>query len=146
MQRYDLAIASDHAGFKLKSVIIDKLSSTPYGLKIKNYGTDTDQSVDYPDFVYPITQAIIDEIVPRAILICGSGIGMSIAANRNTDIRAALCVNEQMAQKARQNNDANILILGAHVTDQRTAMKMVDLFISTEFEGGRHAKRLNKIR
>lgn len=146
MQRYDLVIASDHAGFLLKETIIKKLSAAPFNLNIKDFGTDSEESVDYPDFAYPVTQAIIDEITPKGILICGSGIGMSIAANRNSDIRAALCVNEKMAEKSRQHNDANILVLGARLTDEKTALKMVDLFLATEFEGGRHAKRLNKIR
>lgn len=145
MYNYDLAIASDHAGYKLKDKIIEHLAKSHSHLKVKDFGTNSDESVDYPDYTRLVTEAIIEEDTQKGILICGTGIGMSIAANRNSDIRAALCMNKIMAEKARQHNDANILVLGSKHVETKEALEMVDTFLNTKFEGGRHARRLNKI-
>lgn len=145
-QNYDLVIASDHAGFKLKEKIIRHLKELKPKLRLMDCGTHNEDSVDYPDYTKLVTDAIINEESPRGVLICGTGIGMSIAANRSSDIRAALCVTAEMAEKSRQHNDANILVLGSRITDAKTALKILENFLNTEFEGGRHASRLNKIR
>lgn len=144
MENYDLAIANDHAGVKLKNKIIDKLRQKNF--KILDLGTNSEDSVDYPDFAYKMNEEFIKKEVKRGILICGSGIGMSIAANRSSVIRAALCVNEFMAEKARSHNDANILVLGSKLIDDDLSVRIVDIFLSTEFEGGRHLARVAKIR
>ncbi len=143
MQNYDLAIASDHAGVMLKRKIIAALEERK--LKILDLGTDSDEKVDYPDYANKVVEVIIEETVTLGILICGTGIGMSIAANRSSDIRAALCFNEFMAERARLHNDANILVLGSKLCDDELSLKMVEIFLKTKFEGGRHLKRLAKI-
>jgi ribose 5-phosphate isomerase B len=143
MQNYDLAIASDHAGINLKAKIVRFLQEKK--LKILDLGTDTDESVDYPDYSHKMVEEIIEESVPMGILICGTGIGMSIAANRSSSIRAALCITEYMAERARMHNDANILVLGSKLTPDALSIKMVEKFLETKFEGGRHTRRLAKI-
>jgi len=145
MQNYDLVIANDHAGFDLKLKILDFLKKKNYKGKIIDVGTDSRDSVDYPDYSQKAVQEIIDGNAKYGILICGTGIGMSIAANRNSSIRAAICCNEIMAEKARAHNNANILVLGSRLTEERLAFKMIEIFLNTEFEGGRHASRLSKI-
>ena len=144
MKNYDLAIASDHAGVKLKGKIIQYLQKK--GMKVLNLGTDTEERVDYPDFTYKMVEEIIEQTVLQGILICGTGIGMSIAANRSSDIRAALCTREFMAERARSHNDANILVLGSKLVDDDISIKIVEKFLQTEFEGGRHARRIAKIK
>jgi ribose 5-phosphate isomerase B len=143
MKNYDLAIASDHAGVNLKAKIVQFLREKK--LKILDLGTDTDESVDYPDYSRKMVEEIIEETVPTGILICGTGIGMSIAANRSSSIRAALCITEYMAERARMHNDANILVLGSKLAPDALSIKMVEKFLETKFEGGRHARRLAKI-
>lgn len=144
MGNYDLAIASDHAGVKLKSKIIKDLEQK--GLTVLNLGTNSEERVDYPDFTHKMVEVIIEKTVTQGILICGTGIGMSIAANRSSDIRAALCTSEFMAERARSHNDANILVLGSKLLEDAISIKMVDIFLNTTFEGGRHSRRLAKIR
>ena len=144
MQNYDLAIASDHAGVNLKTKIIQLLKTK--GMKVLDLGTEDDQSVDYPEYAHKMVQEIIDETVEKGILICGTGIGMSIAANRSSDVREALCVTEFMAERARMHNDANILVLGSKLAEDALSLKMVEAFLNTKFEGGRHSRRLGKIR
>ena len=144
MKNYDLAIASDHAGVKLKGKIIRDLRKK--NVKVLDLGTDSEEKVDYPDFTYKMVEEIIEKTVSQGILICGTGIGMSIAANRSSDIRAALCTSEFMAERARSHNDANILVLGSKLVDDDISIKMVKKFLKTEFEGGRHARRIAKIR
>ncbi len=144
MKNYDLAIASDHAGVKLKDKIIRDLRKK--NVKVLDLGTDSEERVDYPDFTYKMVEEIIEKTVSQGILICGTGIGMSIAANRSSDIRAALCTSEFMAERARSHNDANILVLGSKLVDDDISIKMVEKFLKTEFEGGRHARRIAKIR
>ena len=143
MQNYDLAMATDHAGVKLKAKIIKFLQKK--NLNILDLGSDGDESVDYPDFAYKMVEEIIEETVPKGILICGTGIGMSIAANRSSSIRAALCTSEYMAERARMHNDANILVLGSKLVPDDLSLKMVEKFLETKFEGGRHTRRLAKI-
>jgi ribose 5-phosphate isomerase B len=143
MQNYDLAIASDHAGINLKQKIIQLLKKK--NLTTLDLGTNTDESVDYPDFAHKMVEEIIEETVPKGILICGTGIGMSIAANRSSSIRAALCITEYMAERARMHNDANILVLGSKLAPDELSLKMVEKFLETKFEGGRHSRRLAKI-
>ena len=144
MKNYDLAIASEHAGVKLKDKIIRDLRKK--NVKVLDLGTDSEERVDYPDFTYKMVEEIIEKTVSQGILICGTGIGMSIAANRSSDIRAALCTSEFMAERARSHNDANILVLGSKLVDDDISIKMVEKFLKTEFEGGRHARRIAKIR
>jgi ribose 5-phosphate isomerase B len=143
MQNYDLAIASDHAGVNLKSKIIKFLQKK--NMTILDLGTDTDESVDYPDFAHKMTEEIIEETIPQGILICGTGIGMSIAANRSSSIRAALCITEYMAERCRMHNDSNVLVLGSKLAPDELSLKIVEKFLETEFEGGRHSRRLAKI-
>jgi ribose 5-phosphate isomerase B len=136
-----IVIASDHAGFELKEFLISTLSNSH---KITDLGTNSDESVDYPDF----GKKAADEVAKGdsiGIIICGSGIGISIAANRNPKIRAALCLSTTMAQLARQHNDANILALGARLVGNIEALNIVTEFLNTEFEGGRHQKRIDKL-
>ena len=139
-----IAIASDHAGFKLKSQCIELLTSLSY--KVFDLGTNSDQnSVDYPDYAKLVCEDLIDEKVDYGILICGSGIGMSIAANRISKIRAALCTNTYMADAARAHNNANVLVMGARIISFEQASEILTKFLSTQFEGGRHANRIEKI-
>ena len=143
MQNYQLAIASDHAGVDLKDKIINFLKKQ--NIVAVDLGSNKDERVDYPDYAHTMVEKMIEGSVERGVLICSTGIGMSIAANRSSDIRAALCSTEFMAERARLHNDANILVLGAKIVSQDTALKMVEKFLNTEFEGGRHARRLAKI-
>lgn len=143
MKIYDLAIASDHAGVNLKAKIIKFLQQK--GLKVLNLGPDDDDKVDYPDYAHKMVEEIIEQSTPKGILICGTGIGMSIAANRSSSIRAALCITESMAEYARLHNNANVLVLGSKLIEDETSLKLVEKFLNTKFEGGRHIGRLNKI-
>ncbi len=143
MKTYDLLIASDHTGFLLKSKILGYLLSK--NISILDYGTNSQVVVDYPDYSKKVVDGILEKIAPLGILICGTGIGMSIAANRISEIRAALCFDLFMAERARAHNDANILVLGAKVPDEQIVYQMVDKFLITKFEGGRHASRVAKI-
>lgn len=139
-------IASDHAGFLLKNRIKDFLGSS-MGIKdIQDFGTDSDSSMDYPDVVHPLCKSIRD--CPHeelGILICGSGNGVCMTANKYSHIRAALCWREELAVLARQHNNANILCLPARFIDEDLAFKMVEQFLKTSFEGGRHENRVKKI-
>ncbi len=136
-------IASDHAGFTLKKIVLDYLSKENF--EIIDLGTDSGKnSVDYPDYAYKLADNLSgdDEF---GILICGSGIGISIAANRQKHIRAALCVTEEMAKLSRAHNNANVLCLGARLTDEKKALKIVDAFLDSPFESGRHSSRVEKL-
>ena len=137
----EIIIASDHAGFELKEFLKTSLNKHNF----IDLGTDSDKSVDYPDFGYKAAKAIASGKADFGIVICGSGIGISIAANREPKVRCALCVNEQMASLARQHNNANILALGARYTGNIEALNIVTTFLNTEFEGGRHEGRVNKL-
>ena len=143
MKAYNILIASDHSGFLLKSKIINHLQNK--NIPILDYGTNSQEPVDYPDYAKKVVNGILEYIAPLGILICGTGIGMSIAANRMSEIRAALCFDLFMAERSRAHNDANILVLGSKIPDEILACQMVDKFLITKFEGGRHSTRLAKI-
>ena len=138
-----LAIASDHGGVELKSAIIGLLKDR--GIEVSDLGTDGSASVDYPDFAQAVAKSIIDGSVEAGILVCGSGIGMSIAANRFPQVRAALVHDRLSAELCRQHNNANVLCLSARLLGEATALDCVEAFISTEFEGGRHEGRIAKM-
>ncbi len=139
-----IAIASDHGGFELKETLIDHLKGL--GHEILDLGCPSRDSVDYPDYGKAVGNAITDGRVHRGIIICGTGIGISIAANRNPDVRAALCQSGLAARLTRQHNDANVLALGARLIGVETALDCVNEFINTEFEGGRHSRRVEQLR
>ncbi len=138
-----IVIGSDHGGYKLKEFLKVKLSERGY--KLKDYGTDSENSVDYPDIIHPLSKSINDRNNEIGIIICGSGNGAQITANKYPNVRAALCWSLEQAKLARMHNDANIISLPGRFINEETALKMVDLFLNTEFEGGRHKKRVEKI-
>jgi ribose 5-phosphate isomerase B len=138
-----VAIAADHGGFDLKSAVIPELRGL--GLDVLDLGTMSREAVDYPDFAATLAQAIAEGRAARGVLICGTGIGMSIAANRHRAIRAALVHDGTSARLARQHNDANVLVLGGRVLGAEVAKDCVKTFFTTTFEGGRHARRVAKM-
>jgi len=138
-----ISIGNDHAGPDYKKAIVDFLKAKGY--EINNYGTDTNDSVDYPDFGHPVALDVENGKVDFGIVICGSGNGIAMTANKHQGIRAALCWTKEIAALARQHNDANIISIPARFTSIPQAVEMVDTFITTNFEGGRHATRVNKI-
>lgn len=138
-----IAIGADHAGYGLKRLLNEELARN--GHVVRDMGTDGTESVDYPDFAALVASAVLNGDADGGILMCGSGIGMSIAANRSPGIRAALCFNEEMARLSRQHNDANILVLGARFISEEEARKCLDAFLTTEFEAGRHVGRVGKL-
>jgi len=138
-----IAIACDHAALDLKNTLKEYLLAHAY--EVEDLGTDSTESVDYPDFAHAMAQKIESKAVERGILLCGSGIGISMAANRHPHIRAALCHNQETATLSRQHNDANVLVLGARIIDNATAISCADAFLNTAFEGGRHTRRVEKI-
>ena len=138
-----VALASDHAGFQLKETVKEYLASQKH--EFDDFGTHSEESVDYPDYGFPATEAVARGECDLGILVCGSGIGMSMLANRVSGIRAALCTSVQMAEFSRTHNDANVLVLGERITDKEMALKIVKVWLSTPFEGGRHQRRLDKI-
>jgi ribose 5-phosphate isomerase B len=141
-QKLKIAISADHAGFALKAVLKDHFADRVEWLDL---GTDSENSVNYADFGKAMGLAIERGDAPRGIIICGSGIGISIAANRNLAVRAALCTDATMARVARLHNDANVLALGARIIGLQVAIDCVEAFIATEFEGGRHAIRVQSL-
>lgn len=138
-----ISIGSDHGGYDLKLLIINQLQEQ--GHEIHDAGCYSAESVDYPDFAETVCEKVRKEVCERGILICGTGIGMSIAANRYRDIRAALCHDAFTARMSREHNNANILCLGARVIGQEVALDMVMEWIKTPFAGGRHQMRLDKL-
>ena len=138
-----IAIGCDHAGFELKTKIVDFLKEK--GHHIEDFGCFSTESVDYPDFAHPTCLSIENAQNELGILICGSGNGISMAANKHQGIRAALSWTEEIAEMARLHNNANVLSLPARFISEQTALNIVNVFLSTEFEGGRHLKRVNKI-
>jgi len=138
-----ILIASDHGGIELKATLRDALLQR--GLEVRDLGTDNHDSVDYPDFGEKVASAISRGSADKGILICGTGIGMSIVANKYPRVRAALVTDEFMAQMAKEHNNANILVLGGRVLSSEAALKMVALWLDTPFEAGRHQRRLDKI-
>ena len=137
-----IAIGSDHAGYKLKEFIINKFIKK---VEFKDVGAHSEESVDYPDYAHLASKELNTNKVERIILICGSGNGIQMSANKHHNIRCALCWNEEIAQLARQHNDANAISLPARFITEKEAEKIVKTFIKTSFEGGRHQKRINKI-
>lgn len=138
-----IALSADHAGFEMKQALISHVENMGY--TVTDLGTTSDESVDYPDFGYKMGQAITNGDAPVGIVVCGSGIGISIAVNRFEKARCALCYSTEGAEMARRHNDANVLALGSRMTDLETARKIVDTFLKSEFEGGRHARRVEKL-
>lgn len=138
-----LCLASDHGGFELKNLIVNYLSKK--GLDILDLGTDSIDSVDYPDFALKAVDAILNKKADRGIIMCGTGIGISITANRFPGIRAALCWDPFTAKLSRQHNDANILVMGGRIIGPELAKEIVEIWLSTEFDGGRHERRIKKI-
>ena len=135
-------IASDHAGFEMKAVIGARLKDLGFG--VLDLGTNKTESVDYPDFAEAVALALLERKASWGVLICGTGIGISIAANRHRHVRAALCHSATDARFARAHNDANVLALGARTTGIEIALDCLSIFIRTPFEGGRHQKRVTK--
>jgi len=143
MTKERIAIAGDHAGLSMKSVLKKELEEM--GLDVLDLGTHGPESVDYPDYADALAAALRDGRAQRGVLVCGTGIGVSIAANRHREVRAALCHDAVTARLARQHNDANVLVLGARTTGEEVAKDCVRVFLNTEFEGGRHARRVAKL-
>ncbi|MFY9254783.1 MAG: ribose 5-phosphate isomerase B [Fuerstiella sp.] len=138
-----IAIASDHAGFLYKQLIIEHLQGQ--GHQVIDFGAHSTVSCDYPDFVHPAAAAVAKGECERGIVLGGSGNGEAMAANHHAGIRCALCWNEETARLARKHNDANVISIGERTIDQATAVLIVDTWLTTEFEGGRHINRINKI-
>lgn len=138
-----IAIGNDHAGTAYKFEIINLLESR--GITVSNYGTDEDSSVDYPDFVHPVAKDVNTEKVDFGILVCGSGNGVSMTANKYPNVRAGLCWTKEITELTRQHNNANILSIPARYTSVQQALAMVETFLDTPFEGGRHQNRVDKI-
>lgn len=142
VMKKEIAIASDHAGVDLKASLKRELARL--GFETKDFGTQNSESVDYPDFAHALSEWV-EKNNGRGVLICGSGIGMSIAANRHKGVRAALCCDASAAALSRQHNDANVLCLGARVVKEETAKDILRAFLDTVFEGGRHQRRVEKL-
>ena len=138
-----ISIGNDHAGPEYKKAIVEMLQSK--GHEVTNYGIDSNESVDYPDFGHPVANDIQNSKADFGIVICGSGNGIAMTVNKHKGVRAALCWNKEIATLARQHNDANIISIPARFTSIHQAVDMVDAFLNTAFEGGRHANRVNKI-
>jgi len=138
-----ISIGNDHAGFQYKKYIIENLKKEAE--EIKNYGTDSEESVDYPDFAHPVSNDVQNKTSNIGILICGSGNGVCMTANKNKNVRAALCWNKETASLAKKHNNANVVCIPARFIKKEEALEIVKLFISEQFEGGRHERRVNKI-
>ncbi|MBN1573873.1 MAG: ribose 5-phosphate isomerase B [Deltaproteobacteria bacterium] len=138
-----VAVGSDHGGLDLKTIIVEELKKS--GIEVLDVGTNSTESSDYPDFAKKAVGLILKGEAELGVLICGTGIGMSIAANRYKGIRAAVAWNEFMAKMARNHNDANILVLGGRVTGFELAKEILKVFLKESFDGGRHKRRIDKI-
>jgi ribose 5-phosphate isomerase B len=138
-----VAIGADHAGFEYKNILADLLRSK--GLEVKDFGTNNPDSVDYPDFAHPVANAVENGEASFGVLVCGSANGVAITANKHQNIRAAICWENEIAQLARQHNNANIICLPARFVSTEEAKEMVNTFLTTAFEGGRHQNRVQKI-
>ena len=138
-----IAIGNDHAGTSYKFEIVDLLKKKGY--QVLNYGTDEVSSVDYPDFIHPVADAVTSKKAAFGIIICGSGNGAQMTANKHQDIRAALCWQNELVTLAREHNNANILSIPARFVSVHQALAFVELFLTTEFEGGRHQRRVDKM-
>jgi len=143
MSSETIVVGSDHAGFSLKETL--KAALEDKGFDVLDVGTKSPDSVDYPDFGHKLAEAIEGGAAARGVLVCGSGIGISMAANRHSVVRAANCTSPEMAKLARQHNDANVLALGERLVGKEVALECLDAFLETAFEGGRHQARVEKI-
>jgi len=138
-----IPIGCDHAGFKLKESIIKHLKEQ--GFEMKDFGCYSEESIDYADYAHPVASFIEENEDMKGILICGSGNGISMAANKHQGIRSAICWSPEIAKLAREHNDANVIALPARFVSEESALEMVDIFLKTAFEGGRHQRRVEKI-
>ena len=138
-----ISIGNDHAGTLYKDAIVLLLENLGY--EVKNYGTDSESSVDYPDFIHPVAKDIQSDISDLGIIICGSGNGANMTANKYSKVRSALCWTKEIAMLAKSHNNANILSIPARFTSLEQAKQIVEVFINTSFEGGRHQNRIDKI-
>jgi ribose 5-phosphate isomerase B len=138
-----VAIGNDHAGTAYKFEIVKLLKNQ--GIEVMNFGTDDDSSMDYPDAIHPVADAVESGKANLGIILCGSGNGAAMTANHHKNIRAALCWNDELVALARQHNDANILSIPARFVSQEDALQFVETFLNTDFEGGRHKRRIDKI-
>ena len=138
----NISIGNDHAGVDYKKYIIENLNKD---YKITNHGTDNESSVDYPDFAHPVSMDVENQISELGILICGSGNGVAMTANKHKKVRAALCWSKEIARLAKQHNNANIVCIPARFISKEDTLQIVKAFIDTNFEGGRHERRVNKI-
>jgi ribose 5-phosphate isomerase B len=138
-----IAIAADHAGYDLKALLVPELKSL--GFEVLDLGTDSRDSVDYPDFADALARAIETGRAKRGVIVCGTGLGIAIAANRHRAVRAGVCHDATTARLARQHNDANVLALGARILGTEVAKDCLRIFLATQFEGGRHARRVAKL-
>lgn len=143
MTEKPLAVASDHAGFDLKSLIVEDLERQGY--EVLDLGTHGPESVDYPDFGHALAETIASGKADRGIIVCGTGIGIAMAANRHASVRAAVCHDQTSARLAREHNDANVLALGARLVGTEVAKDCAKTFLTTAFAGGRHARRVEKL-
>jgi ribose 5-phosphate isomerase B len=143
MAKRIISIGCDHAGYELKEDI--KSQEKFEDIEWKDFGAFSDESVDYPDFSHPTAQAVEDGVAELGVIICGSGNGIAMAANKHQGIRAAVCWNEDISRLARQHNDANMIALPSRYIDRDLAIKLVEIFLETKFDGGRHDRRVKKI-
>ncbi len=143
MSKTVIPIGADHAGFELKETLIKYLSDKEF--ELKDFGCFSNESVDYPDFAHPVASMVESNPEIKGILICGSGNGINMTANKHQGIRAALCWMPEIAELARLHNNANIVVLPARFISEALAKEIIDTFFNTEFEGGRHQNRVNKI-
>lgn len=143
MSKLTIAIGSDHAGYHYKQAIIAHL--TGQGFTVKDYGTDSTESCDYPDYIRPVAESVANGEFDRGIVLGGSGNGEAIAANRVPGVRCGLCWNQQVAIWNREHNDANVLSIGERTITKEEALAIVDTWLATDFEGGRHIRRIEKI-
>lgn len=138
-----IAIGCDHGGLKIKNAVIEYFKMN--GIAYTDFGCHTTESVDYPIYAHKVARAVADGKADYGVICCGTGIGVSMAANKVNGIRAAVCTDEFCAEMTRRHNNANVLCMGGRVIDEETAVKLADIFLHTEFEGGRHAKRVQMI-
>ena len=138
-----IPIASDHAGFELKQKIVARLKAL--GFDVEDLGTNSSASTDYPDFAHPVAEEVSTGHAQRGVLLCGTGLGMSYAANRHPNVRAAVVWSPEIAELSRRHNDANVLVLPARFVSEDEAGRILEAWLATPFDGGRHATRVNKI-
>ncbi len=138
-----VVVGADHAGFELKEKVKNYLKQK--GIEVEDVGTSSKESVDYPDYAFKVAEKVSEKKVDFGVLVCKSGIGMSIAANKYKNVRAAVCFTPEMAKLARSHNDANVLSLSGEFTKEEEVYKIIDTWLATDFEGGRHERRVGKI-